>query len=71
MSLRSLTSNRLHFAAIAGLAILVLPPHANAAGTTLSDGWIRRLPGDLPAAGYFTLMVPELLAWPPIVTTSG
>ena len=55
MSLRSLTSNRLHFAAIAGLAILVLTPHANAAGTTISNGWIRRLPGDLPAAGYFTL----------------
>ena len=55
MSLRRLTSNKLHLAAIVGLAILVLASHANAAGTTLSDGWIRRLPGDLPAAGYFTL----------------
>jgi len=55
MSLRKLTSNNLHLAAMAGLVILILISQANAAGATLSDGWIRRLPGDLPAAGYFTL----------------
>jgi len=55
MSLHKLNSNNLHLAAIAGLAILLLTTHAHAAGATVSDGWIRRLPGDLPAAGYFTL----------------
>jgi len=55
MSLSKITSNKLHLAAIAGLVLLVLTSQVHAAGATLSDGWIRRLPGDLPAAGYFTL----------------
>ena len=55
MRLRNLSSNNLHFAAIAGLLALVLATHADAAAVTVTDGWIRALPAGLPAAGYFEL----------------
>lgn len=34
---------------------VVLPLHAATPRPTLSGAWIRLLPGDLPAGGYFTL----------------
>lgn len=39
-----------------GLAtVSMLVPMAAAAPAGVSDGWFRTLPGNLPAAGYFTL----------------
>jgi copper(I)-binding protein len=37
------------------LTLTVVPVFAQASSISLSDGWIRLLPGGLPAAGYFTL----------------
>jgi copper(I)-binding protein len=54
MSLRIVNSNNLHLAAIAALALLIFAVPAKAA-PTVSNGWIRLLPADLPAAGYFDL----------------
>jgi hypothetical protein len=54
MSLRIVNSNNLHFAAIGALALLIFAVPAKAA-PTVSNGWIRLLPADLPAAGYFDL----------------
>jgi len=45
--------NKMLLAALLSLA--PLPALAQATPVTLSDGWIRLLPGGLPAAGYFTL----------------
>ncbi|HWY62363.1 MAG TPA: copper chaperone PCu(A)C [Rhizomicrobium sp.] len=47
----------LHFALAALLVGVCAPGTASAQSTplSLSDGWIRLLPGALPAAGYFTL----------------
>lgn len=38
-----------------GLAGLLLSAQARAAAVTVTDAWIRALPGHLPAAGYFVL----------------
>jgi hypothetical protein len=54
MSFRIVTSNSLHLAAIAALALLIFGSPAKAA-PTVSNGWIRLLPAGLPAAGYFDL----------------
>jgi copper(I)-binding protein len=45
--------NKMLLAAL--LALTPLPAFAQAAPLSLSDGWIRLLPGGLPAAGYFSL----------------
>ncbi len=37
------------------LAALLVPAPACAGGIEVSDAWIRSLPANLPAAGYFTL----------------
>jgi len=37
------------------LGSLLLSAPAHAAEVTVTDGWIRALPGHLPAAGYFVL----------------
>jgi len=54
MSFRIVTSNTLHLAAIAALALVIFATPADAA-VTVSNGWIRLLPAGLPAAGYFDL----------------
>ena len=54
MPSRIVTSNSLHLAAMAALALLIFATPAKAAAT-VSNGWIRLLPADLPAAGYFDL----------------
>lgn len=38
-----------------GLAGLLLSASAHAADVTVTGGWLRALPGHLPAAGYFVL----------------
>ena len=53
--LRKLNSNTLHLCAIAALLALALTTHADAAGVTVSGGWIRALPSGLPAGGYFEM----------------
>jgi len=55
MSIRNPNSNELHIGAIAGLALLALTVQADASGASVSNGWIRKLPSGLPAAGYFDL----------------
>ncbi len=55
MSIRRLNSNNLHLAAIVALVIIIVASQAHAAGLTVSNGWIRKLPANLPAAGYFDL----------------
>ncbi|MDE1938926.1 MAG: copper chaperone PCu(A)C [Alphaproteobacteria bacterium] len=55
MPIRYLNSNNLHAAAILALGIIVFASHAHAAGLTVSNGWMRKLPANLPAAGYFDL----------------
>lgn len=54
MPLRLVTSNNLHLAGIAALALLIFATPAKAA-VTVGNGWIRLLPAGLPAAGYFDL----------------
>ena len=54
MPLRLVTSNSLHFAAMAALALLIFATPAKGA-VAVGDGWIRLLPAGLPAAGYFNL----------------
>jgi copper(I)-binding protein len=54
MPSRFVTSNNLHLAAIAALALLIFAAPAKAA-VTVSNGWMRLLPAGLPAAGYFDL----------------
>jgi copper(I)-binding protein len=54
MSIRIVTSNSLHLAAIAALALLIFATPVRAA-PAVSNGWIRLLPAGLPAAGYFDL----------------
>ena len=47
--------------AIPGALLIVsalLPPATAAPGVTVTDGWMRALPGGLPAGGYFTLHNP-------------
>ena len=39
----------------AALAVLLVSGPASAAAVQVSDAWIRWLPANLPAAGYFTL----------------
>lgn len=51
---RIVTSNSLHLAGIAALALLIFATPAKAA-VTIGNGWIRLLPANLPAAGYFDL----------------
>ena len=51
---RFVTSNNLHFAAIAALALLLFAVPAKAA-PTVANAWMRLLPAGLPAAGYFDL----------------
>ena len=41
--------------AIAALVLSVIPASAFAASMTVSDGWFRALPANLPSGGYFTL----------------
>lgn len=53
--MRKPNSNELHIGAIAALLVLVLSTSAHATGTSVSNGWFRKLPANLPAAGYFTL----------------
>ena len=48
-------SNELHIGAIAALLVIVLSTNAHATGASVSNGWFRKLPANLPAAGYFTL----------------
>ena len=54
MLLRLVTSNSLHIAAMAALALLIFATPAKGA-VVVSNGWIRLLPAGLPAAGYFDL----------------
>ena len=53
--MRKPNSNELHIGAIVGLLIMALGTNAHASGASVSNGWFRKLPADLPAAGYFTL----------------
>jgi periplasmic copper chaperone A len=55
MFMRRMNSNELHIGAIAALVLLALTAQADASGTSVSNGWIRKLPSGLPAAGYFDL----------------
>jgi copper(I)-binding protein len=55
MSIFKPSSNELHFSAIAALAVLVLSVSANGAGVSVNNAWFRKLPENLPAAGYFDL----------------
>jgi periplasmic copper chaperone A len=55
MWIRKLTTNNLHALAMAGLAAMVLCTHADAAGPTIRNAWLRVLPAGLPAGGYFEL----------------
>jgi len=48
-------SNHFYLGAVAALFLVLFASHANAAGITITGGWIRALPAGLPAAGYFTL----------------
>ncbi len=41
--------------AIFAVALAAVPESAVAAPVTVSDGWFRALPANLPAGGYFTL----------------
>jgi hypothetical protein len=54
LALRFVTSNNLHLAGMVALALLIFATPAKAA-VTVGHGWIRLLPADLPAAGYFDL----------------
>jgi periplasmic copper chaperone A len=47
--------NRRVLKAIAVLFLSVVPASAFAAPVTVSDGWFRALPANLPSGGYFTL----------------
>ena len=51
MSMHNPNSNELHIGAIAGLALLAFTVQADASGASVSNGWIRKLPAGLPAAG--------------------
>jgi copper(I)-binding protein len=49
-------------AALVAAALVLLVPASLAASTvTVSDGWIRALPGTLPAGGYFKLHKSETM----------
>ena len=54
MLIRIVTSNSLHLAGIAALALLIFATPAKAA-VTVGNAWLRLLPANLPAAGYFDL----------------
>jgi hypothetical protein len=53
--MRKPNSNELHVGAIIGLLVLTISTSAHASGASVSNGWFRKLPAGLPAAGYFTL----------------
>ena len=55
MSIRNPNSNDLHIGVIAALVLFVLTAQADASGASVSNGWFRKLPSGLPAAGYFEL----------------
>lgn len=48
-------SNKFHLIAIATLFLVVAVSAAKAEDLTVTDAWIRALPGSMPAGGYFTL----------------
>jgi len=48
-------SNSLHFAAMAALGLALFATPANAGQVSVSHGWFRVLPANLPAGGYFDL----------------
>jgi hypothetical protein len=50
-----MTTNRIHLAAIAALALVLCAPEAHAANASISNAWFRSLPAGVPAAGYFEL----------------
>ena len=53
--MRTLNVNIMHGAAIAALFLIVFISVVNAAELTVTDGWIRALPPNVPSGGYFTL----------------
>jgi periplasmic copper chaperone A len=53
--MRILSNYVLHSVGVAALLLTVFTNVANAAGLTVTDGWIRALPAAVPSGGYFTL----------------